>query len=684
MAASGEEALALAQHIEFAAVITDVAMVGMSGTTLLHQLSPLQAKARFLVITGAGHVGPEALPRGHGVRVFAKPWDPQVLLATLDARQGDMCGSVLPPSRSASPRPVQVLLVEDAAPDAALFETALRMAAPGQFEVQIAPALKQAQTLLAAARFDVLVVDLGLPDARDIEAIVRLQGVAPDVALVAYSGSAEADFAVKTIRAGAQDYLVKGRTGGPALGRSLRYAMERKRAEMRLSELALRDPLTGLPNRLLFRQRVAQSIAQARRHDAQLGILMLDMDRFKSINDALGHDAGDMFLQEVARRLTRGVSASDTVARLGGDEFAVLVTPIWGARDLKQIGKNILEELSRPLEVSGTVFSPTASIGAAVYPESGHDGDSLLAAADVAMYETKDTGRNGIHIHGAELSRRVERRVHLEHLLRGALARGEFQLHYQPQVSRAQGLIGAEALLRWGNAEVQSAPSEFVGILEEAGLIHEVGPWILRSVCCQLRIWRDAGLDVPRIAINLSEAQLISGTLLADVRACTDAFGLSPSDLELELTEGALLKDTQAVRDQLSSLHGAGYRLALDDFGTGYSSVAYLDHFPIDTLKVDRSFVREVNLQPFRRNLLGGIIQLAKRLQLDVIAEGVETPGELAVLESESCDVVQGFLTGPPLPPDEFAKLCAVEVRSTLWPPSSPLPSPPCRMGAGI
>lgn len=664
VAATGEEALALAQDDEFRVVITQLELVGMGGVTLLQRLSPLLPAARFLMLAATGAIKTELLPRGHGIRVFFEPRrDDELMLAVRGSE--DTRKSVLPPSPGlGKPKITRVLLIEDDSADAMLFETGLRLRHPGEFVVTVAPDMASAEALLRKETFDVISLDLGLPDAQGLQAVARIQAEAAHIGFIVLSNSEDPELAIETVKAGAQDYLVKRRAGGTNIARSLRYAEQRKRAEQHLANIAFHDQLTGLANRNLFRQRVAKALGNCRRRGDAFAVLLLDMDRFKSVNDALGHDAGDAFLQQIAERLRESTRETDTVARLGGDEFAVLATGIAAPSELGPIIERILAAIREPIELSGTRLNPTTSIGAALYPISGEDSDALLAAADAAMYVAKREGRNGYHLHGAELTRQIAQKLRLENQLRRAIEQREFILHYQPQISPYGAFVGAEALLRWVPEEGQTVPaSEFIGILEDTGLIMDLGPWIIRSACQQLGAWRSRGHRVDRMAINLSARQLLSRDFPSQVREAVRSASLLPTDIELELTEATLLRDTEVMRSVLGELHRDGFRLALDDFGTGYCSVAYLRHFPIDTLKVDGSFVQEITSDSYRRDLVGGLIQLALRLGLEVVAEGVETTAQRDVLAAERCSIMQGFLFGKATAPEEFADLASSVAR---------------------
>ncbi len=668
VAASAEEAVALSQDDRFEVVVSDIGMPGMDGLSMLQRLSPFQPDARFVIVTGYPSVEPQSLPLGHRCKVIRKPWAQDRLEAAI---RGDNEGtpSTLPPPMQRAEEPTKVLLVEDDAGDALLFETALRLAHPGQFNVLHATTFADAQRLISEERPDVVALDLDLGEMSGLQTVARVQAEAPNLGMVVLSGKEDPGLALRSVQVGAQDYLVKGKVGGATIGKALRYAEERKRVEMRLAELAFHDQLTGLANRTLFRQRIAQATARARRSGAAFGVLLLDLDRFKNVNDALGHDAGDIYLQQVAARLRSATRETDTVARFGGDEFAILAEPVAEPADVERLAQRVLAKLRRPLNVSGVTLEPTASIGAAIYPGSGDDSDSLLSAADAAMYVVKAEGRNGCHVHGIELTQQIARRVDLEDRLRQAVDKCEFELHYQPQVSVDGDFRGAEALLRWlGPEGHHMSACEFVPVLEECGLIVPLGPWILDKACAQLASWRATGVQVNRIAVNISAKQFARPNLPHLIREAVSTHNLGPADLEIELTETAFLNDSDAVASVLRELNEDGFSLALDDFGTGYSSLAHLQAFPINTLKIDRTFVRGVAQDAYRRNLVGGIIHLAQLLGLEVIAEGVEDEQQMRVLCDQGCTILQGHHLGVPVCGEDFG--ASMQVARRTVPPA--------------
>ena len=420
---------------------------------------------------------------------------------------------------------------------------------------------------------------------------------------------------------------------------------ERKLSEQRLAQLAQFDTLTGLPNRLLLHDRLAQSLTQARRHDRQVGVLFVDLDRFKLVNDTLGHYAGDLLIAEVARRLARCVRPGDTVGRISGDEFAVVLADLAHADDAALVAQKALQTLAEPYHLAGSEAFATASIGIAVYPGDGDDAEDLLRNADMAMYRAKEATRNAYCFFTAEMNRRAAERMQLNNGLRHAVERGEFVLHYQPKVALGSGsLTGFEALLRWNHPRRGLVPpDQFVPALEETGLIVPVGEWVLREACAQIARWQRAGLAPAPVAINLSAKQFRRRDLDEVVAGVLADSGVSPALLELEITESCLMEDPdQAVR-LLYRLRDAGVRISVDDFGTGYSSLSYLTRLPITALKIDRSFVRDAVTNAESASIVRAVIDMAHNLRFTVVAEGVETAQQVAFLRQHDCDQAQGY-----------------------------------------
>ncbi|MEJ0037767.1 MAG: EAL domain-containing protein [Gammaproteobacteria bacterium] len=427
----------------------------------------------------------------------------------------------------------------------------------------------------------------------------------------------------------------------------------------RMSYLAQHDALTDLPNRLLLNDRLSEAIAFAALHRRHLAVLFVDLDRFKRINDSLGHIVGDRLLQSVARRLLACVRGSDTVSRQGGDEFVILLSDVAHVRDAAAKAEKILLALRVPLRVDQHEIHVTGSIGVVTYPDDGVDTETLIKNADFAMYHAKDNGRDGYRFFESKLNARAIERQCLETDLRHAIERQELVLHYQPKIDLATGeIVGVEALVRWQHHERGLVlPGEFIPIAEECGLIVPVGRWVLREACAQSRRWRDAGLAPTGLAINISAVELRSANFVNDVRSILAETRLESRYLELEVTETFLLQETEATKAVLRALKAVGVQLALDDFGTGYSSLSFLRTFPIDAVKIDQSFVRGIRIDSEDAGIVDAVISMGKSLHLRVIAEGVESRQQVDFLKAHGCSEAQGYYFSRPLPADECTRL---------------------------
>ncbi len=430
-----------------------------------------------------------------------------------------------------------------------------------------------------------------------------------------------------------------------------------KEAEEKLEKLAHYDPLTGLANRLLFHYRLEHDLAMAGRRKWDLGLILLDLDGFKEVNDTLGHPAGDQLLIQVSERLQGSVRESDTVARLGGDEFVVILTNIQKENDLAMLGQKILDALRAPYELDGERVEISASLGIAVYPDDGKDANLLLKNADTAMYHAKDDGKGRIQFYTEAMTKKAAARFRLAADLRTALENEEFLVYYQPKLSLMDGrIVGLEALVRWkSNGEI-IPPFKFIPVAEETGIITEIGEWVLRQACIQTKKWHEEFPEL-RISVNLSGKQFSSKGLVEMVDSVLKETGLDPGKLELEITETVIMSDVDATIESLWQLKKLGLVLSVDDFGTGYSSLSYLKRFPIDVLKVDRSFVMDITEDANDRAVVKAIVSLGIQLKMKVIAEGVETIEQLTILKSIDCHEMQGYLVSPPVPAEEFYKL---------------------------
>jgi diguanylate cyclase (GGDEF)-like protein/PAS domain S-box-containing protein len=428
---------------------------------------------------------------------------------------------------------------------------------------------------------------------------------------------------------------------------------------VKMSYLAQHDSLTDLPNRVLLNDRLSEAITLSGRHQRKLAVLFLDLDRFKHINDSLGHAVGDRLLQSVARRLLKCVRSSDTLGRHGGDEFVLLLWEVRHAEDAAITATNILEALRKPHHIGDHELHITGSIGIVTYPEDGTDAETLMKKADMALYHAKETGRDSYQFFKPEMNARALERQSLENALHHAIDRGELVLHYQPKLNLATGeIIGVEALIRWHHPQRGLIlPGNFIAIAEDSGLIVPIGRWVLREACSQASAWQAAGLPPLCVATNISSVELRAPGFVAAVREALTETGLKPHHLELEITETGLIEDSRSVADVLRELKEIGVLLALDDFGTGYSSLSHLKHFPIDTLKIDQSFVRNLTTDADATSIVTALIGMGKSLRMGVVAEGVETREQLEILQEHGCPQGQGYYFGRPVPAEEFSEL---------------------------
>ena len=550
----------------------------------------------------------------------------------------------------------QVLIVDD---DRSTRSTLRYTLQRDGFKVEEAADGAQALMMLKRFQPDVILMDAVMPVMDGFTACARMQelpggATIPVLMITALEDNSSVE---RAFAAGASDYIPKP-IHYAVLSQRVRRIIEANRAEKRIRHLAYNDLLTGLPNRTLFFDLLAQAVEQARQEKTLLAVLFMDLDRFKYVNDNLGHDVGDRLLLAVAQRVRRTVRNVDVVARLGGDEFTVVLRDIDGPAPAAAAAQNICRVLAAPFQIDGHDIFVTSSVGITMYPHDGLDVPTLVKRADSAMYRAKKTN-TGFQFYEASMEQSISEHVRLESDLRRALERNELEVFYQPQARfDNQQIVGMEALVRWRHpVRGMVPPVEFIPLAEETGLINPLGEFVLRTACAQLRAWVDKGLPPLRVAVNLSVRQLLQKNFADSVEAVLVETGLAPDLLELEITESTLMEHAEDTLKALHRLRSLGVRLSIDDFGTGYSSLSYLKRFPVDIIKIDRSFVRDVPQDADDAAIIAGIIALAHSLRLEVVAEGVETEAQLDYLKSLQCDLLQGWYISPAVPAEQFEEL---------------------------
>lgn len=560
--------------------------------------------------------------------------------------------------------PIHILLVEDNPGDARLVLEMLAEARTGNFALTHVDLFAEALKRLGEQHFDVVLLDLTLPDSRGLDTLTQVQTAVPHMPIVVLSGLHDEELALQAVQYRAQDYLIKGQVDTRLLVHSLRYAIERKRAEERLHHMATHDVLTNLPNRVLFMDRLTQALVHAPRHNRMVAVLFMDLDRFKRVNDTLGHAVGDLLLTAMADRLSTHVRESDTVARLGGDEFALILGDVADPTDVARVAQKINNSIFESFEIAGYDLNITTSIGVSIFPNDGDQPEVLLKNADLAMYRAKEHG-GGYQLYSPKMNDKASHRLELENRLCHALDRNELFLRYQPQIDLLTGkIIAVEALLRWQSPDLGLvSPSEFITVAEETGLIIPIGAWVLRAACEQNMAWQAAGFPPIRMAVNLSARQFRQQQLLSTINQVLSETGLDPKCLELELTE-SMMQGTE-TSDILNELENTGIHLVIDDFGMGYSSLSYLKRFPVTKLKIDQSFVQGIPDDADDMAITTAIVAMAHSLKLQVIAEGVETMRQLEFLRSLKCNEMQGYYFSMPLPPSEVEE-CFAQDYATL------------------
>lgn len=558
---------------------------------------------------------------------------------------------------------LRVLIVEDSEDDAFLLCHELASVV-SNLEYKRVDNAEQMRAALDGEAWDLVISDHSMPrfSAKDAFEILRASG--KDIPFIIYSGTISENIALSAMADGVSDFVEKGDIMRllPVVRRELRGAQvvqAKQRAESRVYHLSHYDQLTGLPNRTLFYERAEELLQGVRESGASAAVCLLDLDRFMRINNTFGYATGDLLVRRIADRLRERVGARGCVARLGRDEFALMSPPYTEASGARDFADAVMKEFARPFVIDGQEFFITFSMGVACMPAHGDEVSTLLVNAESAMFLAKRSGRNNYQLYAREINAASAERLTMENALRRSVERNELLLHYQPSVDIQSGEIsGCEALVRWRHPQQGMVPPDkFIPLADEIGMINEIGRWVLREACTQVRRWTDAGMRPLTISVNVSAVQFREEGLVEEVRAALADTGLEPQRLVLEITESVLMRDVEATIRTLKELKDMGVSISIDDFGTGYSSLSYLRRFPIDTLKVDKSFVRDVTEDADDAAIVRAIITLAKSLKLSVVAEGVETADQLAYLRSQGCDRIQGYFFSRPLDPAAFDAL---------------------------
>ncbi len=561
----------------------------------------------------------------------------------------------------AAPRddtPYSLLLVEAVASMDSCIISAAELDINSDIEITRESRIEAVIGLLTKQKFDAVIYDLSIENNTGLVNLDRIVGASPDIPVIVLCERSDDHAAQEALRRGALETLIKGSESVRPLRQIVRQAHFRKQWERQLIKSARYDYLTGLPDRIFFRERLEQSILDAQRTGGQMGILFVDLDQFKEINNTLGHEIGDKLIKIATERIRKCVRRADSVARSGGDEFAIIANRLNPASDGAALAKRINISLARPYQIDGNEIHCTASIGITVYPNDGQDADTLQKYADLALHRAKEIGRHGFQFYSATMNKIVHTRKTIESQIREALAKDQFVLHYQPNVDALNGkLVGSEALIRLQHPEFGTVPpNHFIPTAEDTGLIVAIGEWVLRSSCAQARIWQDSE-DLPaRVAVNLSPLQFRRPEFVETVTRVLEDTGLAPSNLELEITENVVMADFELTEKTLQALFELGVHLVVDDFGTGYSSLTYLKRFPVCKLKIDRSFVNEITTSSEDAAIVTAIIKMAHSLNLQVIGEGIETTEQLRFLQAEDCNEFQGYLFTKALDPIAYGE----------------------------
>lgn len=664
--ASYDSALKTLLDANIQTCLVDCHIGGASGVDFVRKLKAIGCDLPMIILTGAEDSGADRQALAAGAANFldkggldAERLGRVLRYATCQPRCTDFGSLHLTqmearpkPSATAQMTPMRVLLIEDDEDDYVLTKELLTDIYGRHLSLDWIYAWQPALERVLEDRHDVVIVDYRLGARNGLELVREAVHLGCCMPFIVLTGEGNREIDLEAMHAGATDYLVKGEITAPLLDRSIRYAIERRKSERHLAQLAQIDQLTGLANRYRFRDFLDRSIALANRQLSTVALMLIDLDRFKAVNDTYGHAAGDMLLKEIAERLRRCVRPSDLVARLGGDEFTIVMPDVEDMASLDATAQRLLAEIRQPICIGSCEVDVDASIGIAYYPNDADCADSIIVSADTAMYAGKGQQRGSFQFYTPEMHERAAYRLELERSLRQAIPQQQFELFFQPQVDLRSGrLLGFEALLRWHHPDLGLvAPSEFIELAEESSLILPIGEWALEATCAQLATWRKTGLPEVHVAVNFSARQFQDDGLVDLVSTTLARHDLPPHLLEIEITESDILQNPAEANRLLASFSELGIRVALDDFGTGYSSLNHLRAFPGAIIKIDRSFIRDIETTCSNRAIVQSLIAMAHDLDLKVVAEGVESTAQLRYLHSRDCDIVQGYLISKPVP----------------------------------
>ncbi|MFV1985329.1 MAG: EAL domain-containing protein [Thiohalomonadales bacterium] len=561
---------------------------------------------------------------------------------------------------------IDVILVDANPGDVKLIDDYLSKSVNEQFSLTSFARINDAIEELNKKSYAIMLLDLNLPDGSGIRILNKAHQVVPDMPIIIITNEEDDELAIKVVKSGAQDFIVKNTFDASLLFRSIRHAIERKRLWVKLAQtekrehfLATRDILTGLPNRYTYNERLKRGLSYCNRYGGKLAVMFLDLDRFKFVNDTLGHKVGDILLIDVAKRIQTCLRETDIVARIGGDEFIFLLPKIDQSLNAAKVAKHILKVLNAPFSIEEQEIYISASIGIALYPSDGKSATRLIKNADLAMYSAKESGRNKYDFFTKKMNKIVTERLLLENDIRVALKNKEFYLEYQPVINtKTKKMVATEALIRWKHpTKGRMYPDSFISIAEETRQIIQIGNWVLEEACIQNKKWQNNGLSSLRIAINVSAIQFTQLNFVNKVQDILKRTGMDGKFLELELTEGILMQDVELTINVLSELRSIGIRISIDDFGTGYSSMSYLKKFPLDILKIDRSFIKDLPHDQKDSAIVIAIAAMAKGLSLEIIAEGIETAEQNAFIKKVGCQCMQGFYLQKPVAAASILKI---------------------------